>query len=306
MKALDDSHSLSGFTFTNGIKVRYSGKTKLIRNGDLPALGDRRRYQCSHLVCGAEYCSMKQLEFRNLTLGYELHPAVHHLSAAIEQGALTAVVGPNGAGKSTLLKGIMGQLRPLEGEILLHGLDRRAIAYLPQQSLVDRSFPITVEEIVSLGVWNDTGAFGRVRSKHKRRVQAALQRVGLIGFENRLLSTLSGGQMQRVLFARLLVQEADLILLDEPFTGIDAKTTQDLLELIKHWHESGKTIVAVLHELDVVRDYFPQTLLLSRQLVAFGETKNALTEATLAQARRFTEAFDDEAEPCLHAPHSSH
>lgn len=239
-----------------------------------------------------------RIEFKNLTLGYELHPAVHHLNLVIEEGTLSALVGPNGAGKSTLLKGVMGQLMPLEGSIDLHEVDRTEIAYLPQLSQVDRTFPITVEEVVSLGAWRETGAFGRLRTKHKKRVKAALERLGLEGFEKRLLSTLSGGQMQRVLFARLLVQEADLILLDEPFTGIDNKTTLDLLGLIQHWHQSGKTIVAVLHELDLVKQHFPQTILLSRQLIAFGDTASVLTNDNLARARSLNEAFDDHADFC--------
>lgn len=246
-----------------------------------------------------------KIECNNLTLGYELHPAVHHLNLKIEEGTLCALVGPNGAGKSTLLKGIMGQLQPLDGSVELHEVDRTEIAYLPQLSQVDRTFPVTVEEVVSLGAWRETGAFGRLRTKHKKRVKAALDRLGLGGFEKRLLSTLSGGQMQRVLFARLLVQEADLILLDEPFTGIDNKTTLDLLDLIHHWHHVGKTIVAVLHELDLVKQHFPQTILLSRQLIGYGDTATVLTNENLAKARSLNEAFDDHADYCetVETPH---
>lgn len=244
------------------------------------------------------HTAMKKIEFADLTLGYELHPAVHHLSLAIEPGALLALVGPNGAGKSTLLKGVMGQLKPLDGEVVLHNMSRKDIAYLPQQSQVDRTFPITVEEFVSLGAWQSTGAFGRLRKSHKAEVKEALIKLGLRGFESRLISSLSGGQMQRVLFARLLVQKADVILLDEPFTGIDAKTTGDLLEIIHAWHSAGKTIVAVLHELDLVKMHFPDTLLLSRQLIGFGPTLDVLTEENIQKARHLNEAFDDHADFC--------
>ncbi len=240
------------------------------------------------------------LELDNVTLGYELHPAVHHLSAQIERGSLLALVGPNGAGKSTLLKGIMGQVQPLEGHIRLPEVDRRDIAYLPQQSQVDRSFPITVEEMVGLGAWGQIGAFGRLRSRHKRSVSSALAQLGLKGFEKRLIGSLSGGQMQRVLFARLLVQQADLILLDEPFTGIDSRTTTDLLALIKTWNKDGRTIIAVLHDLDQVRQHFPLCLLLSRQPIAIGRTDEVLTQKNLNRARQLNEAFDEHATLCAH------
>ena len=242
----------------------------------------------------------KIISFDNVTLGYESHPAVHHLSVDVGRGALMALVGPNGAGKTTLLKGIMGQLSPLDGEIILHDIQRNDVAYLPQLNHVDRSFPITVQEMVSLGTWRETGAFGRLRKKHKLAVASALSQLGLTGFEKRLIGSLSGGQMQRVLFARLLVQEADLILLDEPFTGIDSRTTHDLIHLIESWHQSGKTIIAVLHDLEQVRAHFPQSLLLSREPIAFGDTQEVLTRENWLKARQLNEAFDEHADHCGH------
>jgi len=238
------------------------------------------------------------LTFDNVTLGYELHPAVHHLSLQIERGSLVALVGPNGAGKSTLLKGIIGQLTPLEGDIALHHTARSEVAYLPQQNQVDRSFPITVQEMVSLGTWNRIGAFGRLKSQHKRKVASALNKLGLQGFEKRLIGSLSGGQMQRVLFARLLMQEAELILLDEPFTGIDSRTTHDLIQLIHHWNAAGKTIISVLHDLEQIKSHFPTSLLLSRQAIAFGVTEEVLTPENMLKARELNEAFDDHADYC--------
>jgi len=240
------------------------------------------------------------LEFDNVTLGYELHPAVHHLSVKIKRGSLMALVGPNGAGKTTLLKGIMGQISPLEGSISLHEVQRNDIAYLPQLNQVDRSFPISVQEMVSLGTWRETGAFGRLRRQHKKRVASALNQLGLTGFEKRMIGSLSGGQMQRVLFARLLVQEADLILLDEPFTGIDSRTTHDLVHLIESWNQSGKTIIAVLHDLEQVKTHFPQSLLLSREPIAFGATEDVLTKENWRKARELNEAFDEHADHCGH------
>tara|TARA_R110001592_G_scaffold319724_3_gene597470 strand:+ start:31 stop:771 length:741 start_codon:yes stop_codon:yes gene_type:complete len=238
------------------------------------------------------------LSFDNLTLGYEAHPAVHHLNYGIQEGALIALVGPNGAGKSTLFKGIMGQIHPLDGHIYLHGIEKKDIAYLPQLNQLDRSFPITVQELVALGAWNDIGAFGRLKDSHKEQVASALSQLSLKGFEKRLISSLSGGQMQRVLFARLLVQNAQLILLDEPFTGVDSRTTHDLLQMISAWHKQGKTIIAVLHDLEQVRHNFPECLLLSREPIAFGPTEEVLTDANWLRARKLNEAFDEHAVYC--------
>ncbi len=239
------------------------------------------------------------LHFDNLTLGYDRHPAVHHLDYAIRAGALVAVVGPNGAGKSTLLKGIIGSLAPLGGEIRMTGIEASEIAYLPQQADIDRSFPISVFDMVAMGLWRQTGAFRRFGREGDSKVGEALDIVGLGGFEKRPIGTLSGGQMQRSLFARLLLQDVRLILLDEPFTAIDSATVRDLKGLIRRWHGERRTVIAVLHDLDQVRTDFPQTLLLAREQVAAGPTENVLTPANLDQARRLTEAFDEEAAVCV-------
>lgn len=238
------------------------------------------------------------LHFENLTLGYDRHPAVHHLDYAIRTGALVAVVGPNGAGKSTLLKGIVGGLVPLGGEIRLTGIKVSEIAYLPQKADIDRSFPISVFDMVAMGLWRKTGALRGFGREGERKVAEALAIVGLGGFERRPIGTLSGGQMQRALFARLLLQDARLILLDEPFTAIDSATVRDLKGLIRRWHGERRTVVAVLHDLDQVRTDFPETLLLAREQIAAGSTENVLTPANLDQARRLTEAFDEEAALC--------
>lgn len=169
-------------------------------------------------------------------------------------------------------------------------MQAREIAYLPQQSEVDRTFPISVADLVSMGVWPDVGPFLGLSRLHRRRVDNALAAVGLTGFEKRPIGMLSGGQMQRVLFARLLVQDAEVVLLDEPFTAIDSRTASDLIALVARWHSEGRTIVAVLHDLDTVRTYFPRTLLLARDLVAHGATRDVLTAGNLMQARQMCEA----------------
>lgn len=214
----------------------------------------------------------------------------------VASGSLVAVVGPNGAGKSTLIKALAGQLRPIGGEV--HGMAHQRVAWLPQQSSVDRSFPITVQELVLLGLWHAVGALGRYTAAHRQACHDALGAVGLHGFEHRSIGTLSGGQMQRALFARLMLQDAPVVLLDEPFAAVDQRTTHDLLALLHRWHAEGKTVVAVLHDLAQVRAHFPLTLLLAREPVAWGATEDVLTEANWQRALRMQEPFDDHAPLC--------
>jgi zinc/manganese transport system ATP-binding protein len=240
-----------------------------------------------------------QLQFRDVTLGYDRHPAVHHLTGEVAPGALLAVVGPNGAGKSTLFRGIVGILKPLSGTISTGGIDAKDIAYLPQSADIDRSFPISVFDFVGTGLWRRTGFFGGIGRAARANIAEALAAVGLSGFENRGIGTLSGGQMQRLLFARVLLQDARLIVLDEPFNAIDAKTSADLLALVQHWHAEGRTVLAALHDLDLVRANFDQTLLLARGPVAWGPTAEVLTPENLLVSMRMCEAFDDAAAACV-------
>ena len=238
------------------------------------------------------------LRFNNLTLGYDRHPAVHHLDGAVQTGALIAIIGPNGAGKSTLFKGIVGAIKPLAGRIDRNGLDVRDIAYLPQIAEIDRSFPINVYDMVAMGLWRSAGLTGGIGRGARSRIEGAIAAVGLVGFEERPISTLSGGQMQRTLFARLLLQDARVIVLDEPFTAVDAKTAADLLDLVRRWHAEERTVLASLHDFEVVKAHFPEALLLARQPVAWGPTPAVLTAENLLMARRMCEAFDDHAEEC--------
>lgn len=242
------------------------------------------------------------LKFRNLTLGYDRHPAVHHLNGTVDTGALMAVVGPNGAGKSTLFKGIVGAIKPLAGRIELGDLAVRDIAYLPQAAEIDRTFPINVYDMVSMGLWRHTRLFGGIDRDGRRRIDEAIAAVGLTGFEDRAIGTLSGGQMQRMLFARLLLQDARVIVLDEPFNAVDAKTSADLFDLVRRWHDERRTVLTALHDLDFVRANFPETLLLAREPVAWGATASVLTPENLLTARRMCEAFDDQAAECAVPP----
>ena len=237
------------------------------------------------------------LQFQDLTLGYDRYPAVLRLHGEIATGSLTAIVGPNGAGKSTMLKGVTGMLRPLAGGIAFGGFARDDIAYLPQQSDVDRSFPIAVTDLVAMGLWQEIGGFAGLRARHRARVAEAISAVGLEGFEGRPIGSLSGGQVQRALFARLLLQDARLVLLDEPFTAVDARTMADLIGVVRRWHGEGRTVLAVLHDFDTVRAHFPRTLMLARELVAHGPTAEVLTAENQFRARQMCEA-------CVGPPHT--
>ncbi|MBP8174508.1 MAG: ABC transporter ATP-binding protein [Aeromonadaceae bacterium] len=237
------------------------------------------------------------IHFHNLTLGYDRHPVIHHLHGEVAAGSLLAVIGPNGGGKSTLLKGILGQLAPLGGEIQL-GVAREEIGYLPQQSRIDRQFPITVREVVAMGLWRHCGLFGRLAHSQRARVDAALERVGLENMAESRLEALSGGQLQRALFARLWLQESRLMLLDEPFSAIDSQTTEDLLGLLHEWQQEGRTVLAVLHDMTQVSRHFPESLLLAREVIAWGETSSVVCEENLSRARRLPLAPDPQAITC--------
>jgi zinc/manganese transport system ATP-binding protein len=241
---------------------------------------------------------MAAIVLDDLTLGYDGHPAVHHLSGVFAAGSMTAVVGPNGSGKSTLLKGITGILRPLTGRIDRGSLSTSQIAYLPQQAEIDRSFPITVLDLVALGLWQRLGMFGGMNSELWQQARKALAVVGLEGFERRPINDLSAGQFQRVLFVRLLLQDCPIIVLDEPFTAIDTRTTDDLLNVIRRWHAENRTIIAVLHNFEQVRSFFPRTLMLAREPIGWGDTAEIMTPENLQLARRMSEAWDEAAEAC--------
>lgn len=236
-----------------------------------------------------------ELRVENLTLAMGRHPAVHHASFRLPPGGLMAVVGPNGAGKTTLLRALAGLHAPVEGRI--SGAGR--VALLPQASTLDRSFPLTCRDAALFGLWAEAGGFRPIAAPD--RAGDALAAVGLSGFAARPVGSLSAGQFQRVLFARLLLQDAPVILLDEPFNALDARTAADLLGMVRRWHGEGRSILAVLHDLDLVEREFPETLLLAREVIAVGPTAQVLSAGNRLRARMMAEAWSENAGPCARA-----
>jgi zinc/manganese transport system ATP-binding protein len=227
--------------------------------------------------------SFIQLDTVSATYDHVL--ALEKISLTLERGGLYAVIGPNGAGKSTLLKTLNGVL-PLKQGCLTLPKTSLSIAYLPQQSQIDRTFPISVFDVVAMGLWHHIGPFNAYPPQAHEDVLAALADVGMAGHIHRPIAALSGGQFQRVLFARLSLQNANLVLLDEPFNNLDESTVLDLIQIILKWHAQGQTIVAVLHDLDLVKEHFPSSILLACQLVASGPTKEILTVDNINEAYR--------------------
>jgi len=220
-----------------------------------------------------------------LSLGWRGRVAVREVSGVFAPGSLTAVVGPNGAGKSTLMKGILGLVTPLRGSVMLADDLHHQIASLPQTNELDRAFPVSVYDLVAMGCWRVSGAWRGLNGTDHARIEDALTQVGLSDLRARMIGTLSGGQLQRALFARLMLHEARLLMLDEPFAAVDQHTTEALMQLLCRWHAEGRTIVVVLHDLELAHKYFPQTLLLARQVVAWGPTAEVLTPENLHLAR---------------------
>jgi len=220
------------------------------------------------------------INISRLEVGYERRAVAMPLSGRITAGSLTAVIGANGAGKSTFLKTLAGLQPAISGTLTFNsaaGKNKRPqLAYLPQQAELDREFPISVFDLVAMGCWPQSGLFGGISRQSEQQVLAALETVGMSAMRQFPVGELSGGQLQRTLFARLLIQQAPLIMLDEPFTGIDSQTTQLLLEVIRQWHNEGKTVIAVLHDIAMVARHFPEVLFLSPQQNLWGTADEVL------------------------------
>jgi len=215
-----------------------------------------------------------EVRLRDVGVRYGRRVALEAVTGDFVAGSLTAVVGANGAGKSTLLAAIAGVVPLAHGAVTCAA--RRRLAYLPQTAAIDRDYPLNVSELITLGGWREFGAFRSPGRVLRARAAAAAETVGLAGRLGRSIGEISLGELQRALFARLIVQDAAVILLDEPFAAVDAQTMSVLLDQVSRWHAEGRTIIAVLHDLDVVRTRFPSTLVLARRCIAWGRTELAL------------------------------
>jgi zinc/manganese transport system ATP-binding protein len=211
----------------------------------------------------------------DVTVRYGRRVALDAVSGEFVSGSLTAVVGANGTGKSTLLAAIAGVVRLARGVVVCAA--RQRLAYLPQIASIDRDYPLTVSELITLGGWQEFGAFRSPGTALRERAAVVADTVGLTGRLRRPIGEISVGELQRALFARLILQDAAVILLDEPFAAVDTQTVAVLLDQVMRWHQEGRTVIAVLHDLDIVRARFPSTLVLARRCVAWGKTQVALS-----------------------------
>lgn len=228
------------------------------------------------------------IEVHNLTANYRNRPVLYSIDFSIAPGQMVGILGPNGAGKSTLLKSIMRLIPGSSGWVKVLGSNDkkslRHIAYVPQRESVDWDFPICVEEVVMMGRSAALGLFKRPKAADHAIVEEAIARVNLSDLKKRQIGELSGGQQQRVFIARALAQQSELLLLDEPFAGVDATTEALILEVLRSLRAQGKTILMVHHDLPTAREYFDQILLINMRLIACGETQKVLTEDLLHKA----------------------
>ena len=227
------------------------------------------------------------IRIENLSVSYKETLALKDISLVLQGPTITGILGPNGAGKSTLLKSMLGII-PHEGHAFIDDKEMKKalkkVAYVEQKIHIDYNFPIKVKECVSLGLYPSIPLFHTLKAKHWKKVADALEIVGLSDYAERQISQLSGGQFQRVLIARCLVQEADYIFLDEPFAGIDSISEEIIMNTLRDLKKAGKTVLIVHHDLGKVPHYFDQVLLLNKELIAFGPTKETFNQANLKQA----------------------
>lgn len=228
------------------------------------------------------------LIFSDVTVCYGKVPVVHHVDACLPCGTLTALMGPNGAGKSSLLRAILGLLPMTTGSIRIGGVDsvaaRRRISYLPQRSVIDWDFPLTVREVVAQGRYPAVGWWRGFSTTDHGAVENAIAELGLGRFAERPIAALSGGQQQRVLLARALASGADVLLLDEPFTGLDAPAVTDLTHRLQTWADAGRLVLAAVHDIELARRAFRQALLLRTHVIAAGPVEESLSDRHLSEA----------------------
>ena len=228
------------------------------------------------------------LSVSGLSFAYRDLLVLREVTLDLPQGVVLGVIGPNGAGKSTLLKAVVGLLKPAKGTVACFGQPlqkvRRRVGYMRQASSVDWDFPTTVSDVVLMGTYGGLGWFRRPGTKERDVAAAALRRVGIPHLAHRPISQLSGGERQRTFLARLLAQQPDLLLLDEPFAGVDAASQEAITSVLHELRDEGRTVVIVHHDLATVPTLCDWTCLLNRTVMGFGPTKDVFTDEMVKQA----------------------
>ena len=237
------------------------------------------------LAALAEHEATSPLSIHDLTVAYNRKPVLWDVEYEAPDRALIAIVGPNGAGKSTLIKAVLGLVPAASGLVEVYGRpvarQRHLIGYVPQRGSVDWDFPVSALEVVAMGLYGRIGWLRPVARRHREAARACLDQVGMADYADRQISQLSGGQQQRVFLARALAQDARLYLMDEPFAGVDATTERAILALLEELRSTGRTVVAVHHDLQTVAEYFDHVVLLNLRLIAAGPVEEAFTDANL-------------------------
>lgn len=231
---------------------------------------------------------MSAITINDLSVSYDRKRVLSNIFLEIEEGRRYGILGPNGSGKSTLLKAILGLIDDYTGEITVLGHDvrkvRRRVVYVPQRSEIDFTFPATVKDVVLMGRYPHKKVFQRMTAEDTRLAEAALQELDILNLQDRQIGELSGGQQQRTFLARALAQQAEVLLLDEPFVGVDIPTEEKIIEVLRKLSAAGKTLVVVHHDLQAVPEYFDHVVLLNQRLVAAGPTEEVFTPETLRLA----------------------
>ena len=234
---------------------------------------------------GADHSPLAPLAIHDLTVAYHRKPVLWDVDLEVPAGKLIGIVGPNGAGKSTLIKAVLDLLPRASGRITIFGKpykeSRSRVGYVPQRESVDWDFPVSALDVVAMGRYGKIGWFRPVTRSHKEAAMEALDRVGIADLAQRQISQLSGGQQQRAFLARALVQDADLYLMDEPFAAVDAATETAIVGLLQNLREMGKTCLVVHHDLQTVREYFDEVILMNMRIVAHGPTETTFTRENL-------------------------
>jgi len=246
-----------------------------------------------------DFHSPARLELINVSISYNSHPALEDVSVEIPHGARVAVVGPNGAGKSTLFKALVGLLPVQRGQILIHGRSlgthQDCVAYIPQREDVDWRFPVTVEDVVMMGRFGKYGWFRRAGAPDHQIVRQSMDQMGILPLADRAIGELSGGQQQRAFLARALAQEPHILLMDEPFTGIDIGTQEVTMNVLDQLRQQQVTVLVSTHDLNMAAQRFDLVLLLNHHLVAFGTPQQVFTQQNVTAAFKSQVMFMDSA-----------